>query len=150
MFGAVYLGHPDVEFKIANKDPMLHVEPIKFKNFQLVVMFSLHPLRSHYTTEIGSSVTYDPESVSGHKKILYGSLMKGKSANICVAQYQIAVWAMLRRVLKIELQEATDPEAIKDIKKRIRRLPKPRIHTGLSTEGRLTKILYPPSSFDDF
>jgi hypothetical protein len=149
MFGALYLGHPDLEFRIAHKDPMLHIEPIKFRNFQVVVMFSLHPIRSHYSTEIASKITYDPKSLADDGKVAISYLqMQGKSAEVCVVQYQIVVWAMLRRVLKIELQEATTPEAIKDIKRHLRRIPKPVTRAGWDKQKQ-TSILYPPPGLFD-
>ncbi|WP_159012757.1 hypothetical protein [Bradyrhizobium sp. S69] len=149
MFSGLYLGHPDVEFKVANKDPMLHIEAIRFRNFQLVVMFSLQPFRSHYTTHVGSNVTSNPKSGSESRRVLLDALMRGKSAQICVAQYHIAVWAMSRLVLRIELKEATNPEAIKFFKKCLRQIPKSVTRTRRSKSRPSTTFLYPPiTEFD--
>jgi hypothetical protein len=123
IFGDLYLSHPDVEFKIAEKDPMLHIEAIKFRNFQLVVMFLLQPFRSHYTTETGSNVTSSPRLGPKSRRALLDAMLRGKSAHICLVQYYAAVWAMSRRVLSIELKEATNPEAIKFFKKCLRETP---------------------------
>jgi hypothetical protein len=142
--GGVYLGHPDVEFKVDEKDPMLHIEAIRFRNFQLVVMFSLQPFRSHYTTETGNNVTYNPKLGRESGRALLDALMRGKSAQICVAQYSIAVWAMSRRVLNIELKEATNAEAIKFFKKCLREIPRPITRTRRGKDGPSTTVLYPP------
>jgi hypothetical protein len=144
MFGGLYLGHPDVEFKVAEKDPMLHIEAIRFRSFQLVVIFSLQPFRSHYTTQTGSNVTSNPKLGPESRRALLDALMRGKSAQICVAQYYIAVWAMSRRVLNIELKEATNPEAIKFFKKCLREIPRPVTRTRRGKKGPSTTVLYPP------
>jgi hypothetical protein len=125
MFAGLYVGHPDAEFKTVQKDPMLHIEAIRFRNFQLVVIFSLQPFRSHYTTEVGSNVTFDPQSVAGRQKTLLQALMQGKPPEICLIQYYNVVWEMSRRVLNIELKEAKSPDAMKHFKGCLRRIPKP-------------------------
>jgi hypothetical protein len=144
IFGGLYLGHPDAEFTVEKEDPMLHKEAIRFRNFQLVVIFLLEPFRSHYTTDVGSNVTFDLKSGAGGRKALLHALMLGKSAEICVIQFYTAVWAMSRRVLKIELKEATNPEAVKFFRKRLRETPKPTIRTRRSKRGPATAVLYPP------
>jgi hypothetical protein len=125
MFGGLYVGHPDIEFKTANNDPMLHIEAIKFREFQLVVLFLLQPFRSHNTTEVGSNITFDPRSDTGRRKTFLQALMHGKPADICVLQYYNAVWKMSRRVLNIELKEAKSPEAGKYFKGCLRKIPNP-------------------------
>ncbi len=119
LFSGLFLGHPDLEFDAENDDPMLHIAGIKFKSLQLVAMFSLLPIRSHYTSDLASNTTFDPNEIP-----ILRPMMSGKSASVCLEHYRNTVQEMTRRVLNIELREATDPAAIKDIRKRLRRLPK--------------------------
>jgi hypothetical protein len=35
MFGGLWLGHPDVAFEVRNKDPMILIEPIKFRKISI-------------------------------------------------------------------------------------------------------------------
>lgn len=143
LFSGLYLGHPDVEFDVGKKDPMLHIVPMKFRRFQLVAMFSLQPMRSHYSSEFASNVTRDPAMAPPHRKELCEVLMTGKSPDICLTLYQTAVWNMARRVLNWELRDATDPIVIKDIKARLRRIPKLKTLRAEWSKGNSpTHILY--------
>jgi hypothetical protein len=119
LFSGLFLGHPDIEFDAENDDLMLHIAGIKFKSFQLVAMFSLLPMRSHYTSDLASNMTFDPTKIP-----ILRLMMSGKSASFCLEHYRNTVQEMTRRVLNIELREATNPAAIKDIRKRLRLLPK--------------------------
>jgi hypothetical protein len=123
MFAGLFVGHPDSEFNAVNKDPMLHIQAIRFHDFQLVMLLLLQPFRSHYTTEVGSNITFDPQSGIGTRKVIMQALMQGKSADICVTQYYNAVWEMSRRVLQIELREATTPEATRYFSMCLKRVP---------------------------
>jgi hypothetical protein len=125
MFAGLYLGHPDAEFKTVQTDPMLHIEAIRFLNFKLVVILSLHPFRSHYTTEVGSNITFNPQSVAGRQKTFLQALMRGKPPEICLIQYYNVVWEMSRRVLDIELKEAKSPDAVKYFEGCLRKIPNP-------------------------
>ena len=136
LFSGLYLGHPEVEFDVGEKDPMLHIVPMKFRSFQLVAMFSLQPIRSHYTSEFASNITFDPATAPPHSKQLFEGLMTGKAASDCLTLYQATVWEMTRRVLKLELREATNPLAIKDIRKHLRRIPKQRLIRASSGKGK--------------
>jgi hypothetical protein len=147
MFSGLFLGGPEAEFRVANDDPMLHIEPIKFRNFQLVAMFSLQPFRSHYTSEMGTFVTFDPLAGPESTVAVSDYLMRGKSARGCLVQYQNAVWAMSRRVLKIELKQAADESAVKDIKKRLRQMPKPVLRLDRRSRNRPATLLYPTGCF---
>jgi hypothetical protein len=125
MFAGLFVGHPDSEFDAVNKDPMLHIQAIRFRSFQLVMLFLLQPFRSHYTTEVGSNITFNPESGTERRKTALRALMQGKSADICVTQYHNVVWEMSRRVLRIELNEAKSPQAVAHFKECLRKIPKP-------------------------
>jgi hypothetical protein len=104
-------------------------------------MFYLMEFRSHYTSEMGSHVTFDPESASPEEKPLYEAIMQGKSAPLCVRLFQNSVWAMARRVLDIELKEATTPEAISYFETMLKRIPNKRIiPAGRGTQS--TDILF--------
>lgn len=136
LFSGLYLGHPDVEFDVGEKDPMLHIVPIRFRIFQLVAMFSLQPIRSHYSSEFANNMTFDPATAPSDRKALFESLMTGRAPIDCVRFYEATVWEMTRRVLNWELREATNPLAIKDIKARLRRIPKQRLARVRSGKGR--------------
>ncbi len=124
LFTGLYIGHPDVAFEVRGIDPMILIEPIRFRKFQLVVMFYIMELRSHYSGEMGSQVTFNPTSVPIEDRPLYDELMRGKSAPDCVRLFQNGVWSLARRVLDVELREAKTPAAISYFKTRLDRIPK--------------------------
>jgi hypothetical protein len=56
LFVGLFVGHPGVEFSHPGVDLEYAVESMIFKEFQLIAIFSLYPMASHYTSEYAYSV----------------------------------------------------------------------------------------------
>jgi hypothetical protein len=121
LFIGLFVGHPDNEFDVDTGELEYAIETVIFREFQLVAIFSLHPMASHYSSEYGFSITYDPHEADQSIEIqsVLSSLMTGKSPEECLVLYRSAVDALSLRFLKRILQEATEPTHILRIKKMI-------------------------------
>ena len=126
LFFAVYVGHPKMEFNINDRDAMLLIEPIAFKEFQIITMFWLEPMPSHYTSEIAYNVTHDPQTPS-EPNITSSSFMSGSSPTDCVKLFRNSITALTARLLKIVGNETTNPQTLEWIKMRLDQLPKQEI-----------------------
>src|SRR5690349_18049789 len=88
LFYALFVGSPDVEFDPTRSDAEVAIVPMLFDRFQVVGVFSLYHMPSHYSGEYGYNVTRDPLLADGEEQELLWSMMEGKPPLAYLVQYE--------------------------------------------------------------
>lgn len=147
LFHGLFVGHPDVDFTARLPEQVSGgIFPMRFRKFQLIFVLSIEFFGSASFGEFIHYLTLPPEAIEYPKgQEVLRLLMKGKTPEQCIEDYQIAVKFLSKRYLTKILPWIVDDNMTEKVKAKIAAIDDVEL-SGITpyTEPRLIRMLIPP------